>query len=139
MTLEDLTSLHNKQIKILGEKWTLKVVKASEGNCIEARTLTDQEANMLTEIYMKEIWINSECYENTEESQIMPNDNPAIDQDLTHELYHAFFSESGLDVCTGDSGCENGWARNETMVDWNAKMFPKILKVRRSLGISDNF
>lgn len=139
MTLEDLANLHNKQIKILGEKWTLKVVKASEGNCIEARTLTDQEANMLTEIYMKEIWINSECYENTEESQIMPNDNPAIDQDLTHELYHAFFNESGLDVCTGDSGCENGWARNETMVDWNAKMFPKILKVRRSLGISDNF
>ena len=88
---------------------------------------------------MKEIWVDSEAYETTEDSQVMPDNNPAIDQDLTHELYHAFFNESGLDVCTGDSGCENGWARNETMVDWNAKMFPKILKVRRKLGISDEF
>ena len=136
MTVEILKALHNKEVSILGSKWTLKVVDSSM-DCYEYRTLVLQEANALTQIYMREIWINADCYITREDSQVMPADNPAIGQDLTHELYHAFFAESGLDICTGTSGCEDGWARNETMIDWNAKMFPKILKVRKTLGISD--
>ena len=136
MTIDDLKGLHNKKFNVLGSKWTIKVVD-SEKECYEYRTLRDQDANALTQIYLREIWINADCFETKEDSQVMPDDNPAINQDLTHEIYHAFFAESGLDMCTGTSGCENGWARNETMVDWNAKMFPKILKARRDLGISD--
>ena len=136
MTIDDLKELNNKKFHILGSKWVLKVV-SSEKDCYEYRTLKDQDANALTQFYLREIWICTDCYTNKSDSQVMPADNPAINQDLTHELYHAFYAESGLDICTGTDGCENGWARNETMIDWNAKMFPKILKVRRELGISD--
>jgi hypothetical protein len=37
-----------------------------------------------------------------------------------HELIHAFFYESGLDMCS--------WANNEELVDWIAIQFPKLAK-----------
>ena len=40
-----------------------------------------------------------------------------------HEVIHAFMHESGLDKYTDD----------ETLVDWIANMFPKILKVVQTL------
>lgn len=138
MTIAALKKLHNKKVSILGESWTIKVVD-SNTECYEKRVLEEQEANALTQTYLKEIWIDADAYVSTEDSQQMPEDNPAVDQDITHELYHAFYMEAGLDTCTGTDGCENGWARNETMIDWNAKMFPKILKVRRKLGVKDEF
>lgn len=45
-------------------------------------------------------------------------------QVIRHELVHAFFHESGLDV-----SCE--FAKNETLVDWIAIQFPKMLKAFR--------
>lgn len=42
---------------------------------------------------------------------------------IRHELVHAFLYESGLDVSS-----HNEWAKNEEMVDWIAKQFPKMLK-----------
>ena len=93
---------------------------------------------MLTQLYRKEIWISKNDYISEYCTQQMPSNNPAIDQDLTHELYHAFYYESGLDS-SAMLPEDEAWPRNETMIDWNAKMFPKILKVRRSLGISDKF
>lgn len=41
---------------------------------------------------------------------------------LRHELVHAFLHESGLDA-------SSGWAADETVVDWIAIQFPKLLKV----------
>lgn len=40
-----------------------------------------------------------------------------------HEIVHAFLLESGLDECSGET---DAWARNETMVDWFARMGIKI-------------
>jgi len=40
-----------------------------------------------------------------------------------HEIVHAFLLESGLDECSGET---DAWARNETMVDWFARMGTKI-------------
>jgi len=44
-----------------------------------------------------------------------------IDKNIRHELVHAFLFESGLAENTD-------WARNEEMVDWIARQFPKMLK-----------
>lgn len=131
MTIEKLGNLNDKKFYILGEEWAIKVVSTEDKNPI-AKILKVQNASMLTQLYKKEIWVGIDNYVSTDETQQMPNNNPAIDQDLTHELYHAFYYESGLDSCAMLPEDE-AWQRNETMIDWNAKMFPKILKVRRVL------
>lgn len=137
MTLEKLGNLNDKKVSILGEDWTIKIVNTDEKSVI-ARILRNQSASMLTQLYRREIWVSINDYISTDESQQMPNNNPAIDQDLTHELYHVFYYESGLDS-SAMLPEDEAWPRNETMIDWNAKMFHKILKARRDLGISDNF
>lgn len=137
MTLEKLGNLNDKKVSILGEDWTIKIVNTDEKSSI-AKILKAQSASMLTQLYRREIWVSINDYISTDESQQMPNNNPAIDQDLTHELYHAFYYESGLDS-SAMLPEDEAWPRNETMIDWNAKMFHKILKARRDLGISDNF
>ena len=137
MTLEKLGNLNDKKVSILGEDWTIKIVNTDEKGVI-AKILRNQSASMLTQLYRREIWVSINDYISTDESQQMPNNNPAIDQDLTHELYHAFYYESGLDS-SAMLPEDEAWPRNETMIDWNAKMFHKILKARRDLGISDNF
>ena len=49
---------------------------------------------------------------------------------LRHEIIHAFLIESGL--------CENfehhTWGHDETMIDWIAYQFPKILDVYTKVG-----
>lgn len=137
MTIEKLGNLNDKKFYILGEEWTIKVVDTEDKGPI-AKILKVQNASMLTQLYRREIWVSVNDYISTDESQQMPNNNPAIDQDLTHELYHAFYYESGLDS-SAMLPEDEAWPRNETMIDWNAKMFHKILKARRDLGISDNF
>lgn len=47
---------------------------------------------------------------------------------LRHEVYHAFFGESGL-------RSNSDYAENEELVDWLAIMFPKIFKVFQELNI----
>lgn len=137
MTIEKLGNLNDKKFYILGEEWAIKIVNTDEKSSI-AKILKAQNASMLTQLYRREIWVSINDYISTDESQQMPNNNPAIDQDLTHELYHAFYYESGLDS-SAMLPEDEAWPRNETMIDWNAKMFHKILKARRDLGISDNF
>ena len=40
-----------------------------------------------------------------------------------HEIVHAFLVESGLST---SSGCYDSWATNEEMVDWIARIGPRI-------------
>lgn len=50
---------------------------------------------------------------------------------LRHEIIHAYLSESGL-----QSNFEhaNQWGHEETMIDWIAIQFPKILKTFEKIG-----
>lgn len=50
---------------------------------------------------------------------------------LRHEIIHAYLSESGL-----QSNFEhaNRWGHDETMIDWIAIQFPKILKTFEKTG-----
>lgn len=50
---------------------------------------------------------------------------------LRHEIIHAFLFESGLDMQSGET---DSWAQNETMVDWIALQFPKMLKAFQDTG-----
>lgn len=65
-----------------------------------------------------------------------PMDEEAHDQEylrqevLRHEVIHAFLDECGL----ADSSY-NGWAVNEEMVDWFARIGPKIFETWQRLGI----
>ena len=52
---------------------------------------------------------------------------------IRHELTHAFLCESGL---IGNTYCvNNGWAKNEEMVDWFAIQSPKMFKVFQELNV----
>lgn len=52
---------------------------------------------------------------------------------LRHEITHVFLCESGL---IGNTYCvDNGWAKNEEMVDWFAIQSPKMFKVFQQLDI----
>lgn len=50
---------------------------------------------------------------------------------LRHEIVHAFLLESGLHECSGET---DAWAQNETMVDWFARMGPKIYAAWKDAG-----
>ena len=52
---------------------------------------------------------------------------PVEKQVLRHEIIHAFLFESGLDV-------NSDWGADETLVDWIAIQFPKMLKVFQEVG-----
>lgn len=47
------------------------------------------------------------------------------DNVLRHEIIHAFLYESGL---WANSGSSEAWGQDETITDWIAIQFPKILK-----------
>lgn len=51
---------------------------------------------------------------------------------LRHEIIHAFLAESGLQ--SNFEHCQK-FGHEETMVDWVAIQFPKILKVYQELDI----
>lgn len=51
-----------------------------------------------------------------------------------HEIVHAFLLECGLDE---SSNAADAWARNEEMVDWFARLGPRIYKVWREAGAAE--
>lgn len=48
-----------------------------------------------------------------------------------HEIVHAFLEESGLAECAAPV---EAWARNEEMVDWLARIGPKIYEAWKAAG-----
>lgn len=56
----------------------------------------------------------------------------AMRLNLRHEIVHAFFNESGLQV--NALQYEGAWSKNEEMVDWIAIQGPKIYRAWREAG-----
>lgn len=50
---------------------------------------------------------------------------------MRHEIIHAFFYESGIWVNSGSTEC---WGMDETITDWIAIQFPKMLKAFEEAG-----
>lgn len=55
---------------------------------------------------------------------------------LRHEIVHAFLLESGLHECSGET---DAWAQNEAMVDWFARMGPKIYAAWKAAGAAEDY
>lgn len=69
---------------------------------------------------VKKIYVNdhSDCVDDVHS---LDDKEYLTKKNVRHELIHAFLFESGL--------AENSnWARNEEMVDWIARQFPKMVK-----------
>ena len=107
------------RVNILGTEYTIKEQSESENKLLA-------DCDGYTDWTVKEIVIQREITGGT-----LQNMEEYIKKVKRHEIIHAFFLESGLNECSGESSV---WARNETMVDWFARQGPKIYKAWREAG-----
>lgn len=110
----------SKTVNILGTEYD--VLEQSEG---ENKKL--EQCDGLCEQYSKKIVIN-DC--KVSENDIMRVDNfeEYKKKVARHEVFHAYFGESGL---MGNSD----YAENEELIDWLAIQSPKIFKTFQELEI----
>lgn len=102
-----------KKINILGTEYSIGIDDALEKT----------NADGLCKEYDKQITIRSVegmlCDEDSESTK-----KKRYDEVLRHEIFHAFFSESGLD----------DYSHNEQLVNWLAIQSPKIFNVFQEIG-----
>lgn len=112
-----------KHVNILGTKYKI-IYQTKEEN----KQLFDCRGYV--EFYTKEIFINSEWFEDTKGNKegVYSDIYKGGYKTLRHELLHAFIFESGL-----WNNCD--WANNEEMTDWIAMQIPKISKCFKKLNI----
>lgn len=104
-----------KRILILGTLYKIKY-----------RNLKDADYDGYCDYTSRTIVIRTDNYNNVEDFQRMQN------KQLRHEIIHAFLAESGLQ-CNFEHSTM--WGHEETMVDWIAIQFPKLLEVYAELDI----
>lgn len=110
-------NLENREIGrmvILGNEW--KITESAE---TEDMRLKDCDG--YTDWTTKEIVVEREIYGN------LGDMNAYVRKVKRHEIIHAFLLESGLAECSD-------WAQNEEMVDWLARMGPKINAAWQAAG-----
>lgn len=97
---------YEKDVDVLGTQYTILTVDENDykDDLSNAWGCCDQ--------YRKEILLSKEI-----------ENSAALVRVLRHELIHAFLFESGL---AENSVQPDNWAMNEEMVDWFARMIPKI-------------
>ena len=105
----------SKTVNILGTEYTIKRKKFSSEDCDGYCDNTN-----------KVIVVRKDNYNN------VGNFEWLMKKQLRHEIIHAFLSESGL-----QSNFEHSqrFGHEETMVDWIAIQFPKMLEVFKKLDI----
>ena len=102
-----------KVINVLGTKWT-----------IYREEFTSDKLDGYTDYTVREIHIRSNNLNDVSDFDAL------MKKQLRHEVIHAFMAESGL-----QSNWEhyNTYGHEETVVDWIAIQFSKILKVYEEL------
>lgn len=105
----------NKRILILGTLYKIKY-----------RNLKDADYDGYCDYTSRTIIIRADNYYKVDDFQRLQN------KQLRHEIIHAFLAESGLQ-CNFEHSTTFG--HEETMVDWIAIQFPKLLAVYRELNI----
>ena len=109
---------NEKTVLILGTKYTIKEQSESENEKLKG---CDGYCDWTT----KEIVVEREMVGNLGDMEAY------VRKVLRHEIIHAFLLESGLHECSGET---DAWACNETMVDWLARVGPKIFATWRAAG-----
>lgn len=86
---------------------------------IEKRVLRDVDEDGFCDYTNKHIVIRSDNVNCVEDFDWL------CKKQLRHEIIHAFLAESGLQ---SNFEHQNRWGHEETMVDWIAIQFPKLLE-----------
>lgn len=119
----------NKTIQILGTTWKIEYVKESDFPEIA----TNCSGN--TNDYAKTIQVV--LYDKPSENPLHLVNNPSKTEFnkcvLRHEIVHAYLYECGLGEDSNKS--PEAWAMNEEMVDWFARLSPKIFETFRELDL----
>ena len=90
------------------------------------KKMHDEDYDGYCDYTSKKILIRKDNYNN------VGNFEQLMKEQLRHEIIHAFLAESGLQ--SNFEHCQK-FGHEETMVDWIAIQFPKILKVYQKLDI----
>lgn len=101
-------------IDVLGTKYTVEILKRDED-----AFLRDNEIDGYCDKTTKRIVVRAE-----DETNELGNYDDYKRVCLRHEIVHAFLFESGLQ----QNFKHDQWGHDETMVDWVAMQFPKLLK-----------
>lgn len=110
-----------KKVRILGVEYIIKEQSEKENQRLEG-------CDGYCDWTRKEIVVEREIEGNLGDMEVY------IRKVLRHEIVHAFLVECGLNEC---SGSVDSWAMNETMVDWLARMGPKIYQAWKEAGALD--
>ena len=110
-----------KTVNVLGTEYKIKFSSKENDPKIEG-------ADGYFEEVSKEIYLSTSMFKNDDPLVIRGLQTKYWKKVLRHELIHAFICESGLDS-------ESTWARNEEMVDWIARQFPKMADCFKEAGI----
>lgn len=116
------------KVNILGTEYSIEFKDLKDDDYAKKENV----AGYCDELTKKIVIINYNSFEDTKNCDIEMC-KYSEKWTLRHELYHAFFNESGLSNCSLTlTGC---WAKNEEMIDWLAIQSPKIFKLFNELDI----
>ena len=111
------------KINILGTEWEIEIHSADEDKNLrdgdayadwtERKIVIQNPGEMSFSIALPDVYIKNV---------------------LRHEIIHAYLYESGL---SGNTFSVNSWADNEEMVDWFARMVPKMVKTFKDAECMD--
>lgn len=102
------------KINILGAEYTIEYLKRDEDPFLKKGTVDgycDQSS--------RRIVLRAE-----EENDDLDNYSVYLKKNTRHEIVHAFLYESGI----GGNFQHTQWGHEETLVDWIAYQFPKLLQ-----------
>lgn len=111
-------------VTILGQKYKLLLHTDEDDPKLK-------EWNGYHEPYSKKIVVDSELVECTNKATLgAENPEVYLRHIYRHEVMHAFFEESGITYLFDKD-------KEDFMVDWIARMYPKMKKVFEELGVED--
>ena len=108
-----------KKVNILGTEYTIEILKKEED-----KYLNDNRDGYCDKT-SKKIVVCAEDEENE-----LDNYDVYLKNIIRHEIVHAFLFESGLH----ENFSHPQFGHEETMVDWIAVQFPKMLKAFQEVG-----
>lgn len=112
-----------KKVNIMGNEWTIRIVP-DDPAFETAQGLTDDGSKI----------IKVQAVQTTDDPLAYGLHSQYIDQKriIRHEIVHAYLFECGL---ANSSSPADNWAVNEEMIDWFARIGPRITETWKELKV----